>query len=61
MNRTNWKIFDYINELIHLAEILEVPGAAETIQVMLREMWTKFPKDCENNFVSKPKTVDIYC
>jgi hypothetical protein len=61
MNRTSWKIGNYINELIHLAEILEVPGAAETIQVMLREMWTKFPKECENNFVSKPKTVDIYC
>ena len=61
MNRTNWKIFDYINELIHLAEILEVPGAAETIQDILREMWTKFPKECENNLLSKAKTIDIDC
>jgi hypothetical protein len=61
MNRTSWKIGNYINELIHLAEITEVPGAVETIQVLLREMWAKFPQECENNFVSKPKTVDIYC
>ena len=61
MNRTNWKVFEYINELIYLAEIIEVPGSVETIQIMLKEMWTKFPKECENNFVSKPKSVDIYC
>jgi len=61
MNRTNWKIGNYINELIYLAEISEVPGSIETIQVLLREMWDKFPQECEYNYVSKPKTVDIYC
>lgn len=55
--RNNWKIADYINELIHLDEISEIPGISDIIQVMLKEMWVKFPRDCENNFVCKPKTV----
>jgi hypothetical protein len=60
--RNNWKIADYINELIHLDEISEIPGVSETIQVILKEMWGKFSQEeCENNFVSKPKTVDITC
>jgi hypothetical protein len=54
--RNNWKIADYINELIHLDEISEIPGVSETIQVIIKEMWAKFPQeDCENNFVCKPK------
>jgi hypothetical protein len=55
--RNNWKIADYINELIHLDEISEIPSISDIIQVMLKEMWAKFPQDCENNFVCKPKTV----
>ena len=54
MKRSDWKIGDYIQELIYLAEILDVPSAAETIQVMLKEMWAKYPRECENNFVSRP-------
>ena len=60
--RNNWKFSDYINELIHLDEISEIPEVAATIEVILKEMWGKFSQEeCENNFVSKPKTVDITC
>lgn len=45
---------DYMEELICIAEILEVPGMKAKLDETLREVWQKFPKECEDLGVRKP-------
>lgn len=46
MDRTNWNFSSYIEQIIMLSEITEVPGIEEQRKVLLKEVWTKFPDLC---------------
>jgi hypothetical protein len=55
MKRSDWKFSEYMEEIIFLAEISDVPGVDYAVQTMLTEMWAKYPRECEDNFVSLPR------
>jgi hypothetical protein len=46
MQKKYWRFEDYIEEIIHLSEITEVPGITEAREVLLTEVWHKFPAEC---------------
>lgn len=45
--RNDWTFSEYIEEIIMLSEIAEFPGIAQQRALMLREVWQKFPVECE--------------
>ena len=47
MDRTNWSFSSYIEEIILLSEITEIPGIIEKRIELLKEVWYKFPRECE--------------
>lgn len=50
----DWSFADYMEELICIAEVLEVPGMKAKLDETLREVWQKFPKECEDLGVRRP-------
>lgn len=47
MKRADWTFPTYIEEIIMLSEIIEVPGIKAKRQELIKEVWEKFPNDCE--------------
>jgi hypothetical protein len=45
--RNDWTFSAYIEEIIMLSEIAEIPGIAQKRALLLREVWHKFPVECE--------------
>ena len=45
MAREDWTFSTYMNEVIYLSEITEVPGATKLLTVLLKEMKERFPAD----------------
>lgn len=43
----NWTFAQYIEEIIDLSEIIEIPGVAQKRAELIREVWEKFPSECE--------------
>ena len=41
-----WDFNRFVEEVIHLSEISEVPGIAEARDKLIREMWARFPAEC---------------
>jgi len=37
----------YLNEIFNLSEISEIPGIKTAIDALIKEMWGKYPKECE--------------
>jgi hypothetical protein len=37
----------YLNEIFNLSEISEIPGVKTAIDVLIKTMWEKYPKECE--------------
>ena len=48
MQRNNWTFSQYIEEIILLSEIAEIPGMKQKREELIREVWVKYPKDCED-------------
>jgi hypothetical protein len=47
MNKTwHWTFLDFIDEIISLSEITEVPGISEQRADLLKEVWRRFPSEC---------------
>lgn len=46
MDRTKWTFASYIEEIITLSEITEVPGITEQRSGLIKEVWAKFPNEC---------------
>lgn len=44
MNRANWSLEDYLEEIIHLNEISEYENVDKRISELKREMKIRFPK-----------------
>lgn len=41
-----WDFRRFMEEVIHLSEIAEVPGIAEARDKLIQEMWARFPTEC---------------
>lgn len=48
MKRDSWTFATYIEEIILLSEIAEIPGIKQKRAELIREVWDKYPKDCED-------------
>lgn len=44
---STWTFSDFIEEIIVLSEITEVPGVEETRSSLLLEVWRRFPDQCK--------------
>lgn len=47
MKRENWMFSDYIEEIVALSEIVEIPGMLVRRNDLIREVWERFPVECE--------------
>lgn len=48
MDKTwHWTFVDFIEEIISLSEIIEVPGTVERRSELITEAWRRFPQECE--------------
>jgi hypothetical protein len=48
MTRDKWTFADYIEEIIALSEIIEIPGIRVRRDDLIKEVWSKFPSNCED-------------
>lgn len=46
-SKDNWTFSRFIEEIIHLSEISEVPGIEDARNALLREVWKRYPVECE--------------
>jgi hypothetical protein len=47
MVRETWSFSTYLEEIFLLSEIAEIPGIKTKTAELIREMWVKFPTECE--------------
>ena len=55
--RKEWTFKSYLDELIYMDEISEIPGVGEYRNTLIVEMWERFPKECADCAVVKPKSI----
>ena len=55
MKYDTWKFADFIEEIIYICEIIEVPGMKAKREVMLTETWKRFPKESEELGLTRPQ------
>ena len=48
MTRSNWTFEQYIEEVIMLSEIAEIPGVKAKRSELIREVWNRYPDQCED-------------
>lgn len=54
-SRTDWTFSQYIEEIVLISEILEVPGMKQKRSELIAEVWQKYPEHCEElDLVGKP-------
>lgn len=47
MKRMDWTFASYIEEIVMLSEIIEIPGMKAKRDELIREVWGKYPSECE--------------
>ena len=47
MKRSDWKFKDYLEEMVCICEVLEVPGMRSRLDEIREEVLRKFPVECE--------------
>ena len=47
MKRSDWTFASYIEEIVMLSEIIEIPGMKAKRDELIREVWGKYPGECE--------------
>ena len=47
MKRDGWSFSNYIEEIVLISEIIEIPGMASKRKELIMEVWDKFPEECE--------------
>jgi len=45
--RNDWTFERYLDEIIHLSEISEIPGVQSARETLIKEMWDRYPQDCK--------------
>lgn len=48
MKRNDWTFANYIEEIVMLSEMIEVPGIKAKRSELIKEVWSKFPQECED-------------
>lgn len=43
----NWTFSQFLEEIIHLSEISEIPEISKQRGDLIKEMWNKFPDECK--------------
>ena len=46
--RNEWTFSNYIEEIVLLSEIIEIPGMKEKRSELISEVWDRFPQECED-------------
>ena len=46
-NKANWTFSDYVEQVISLSAISEVPGIDEARAELIKEMWALYPVECK--------------
>lgn len=46
MTHTDWTFPQYIEEIVLLSEIAEIPGMKAKRQQLIEEVWKKYPSEC---------------
>jgi hypothetical protein len=44
--RKHWTFLSYLDELVYMDEISEIPGVVEYRNTLIDEVWERFPEDC---------------
>lgn len=44
----HWTFQDFIEEIISLSEITEVPGISGQRSQLIKEVWRRFPTECKH-------------
>lgn len=47
-SKDKWNFTRYMEEIIHLSEITEVPGIRQARNELIAEMWRRFPELCQS-------------
>ena len=47
-NRDSWTFSNYIEEIVMISEIIEIPGMKDKRTTLISEVWDKFPSECED-------------
>lgn len=47
LETSRWTFTDFIDEVIFLSEIVEVPGIQDRRSDLLLEVWKRFPSECK--------------
>jgi hypothetical protein len=45
--RDQWTFANYIEEIVLLSEISEIPGVEDKRLALIREAWGRYPEECE--------------
>lgn len=53
MKRDGWSFSNYIEEIVLISEIIEIPGMASKRKELVMEVWDKFPDDCASLGLTK--------
>lgn len=53
MKRQDWSFSNYIEEIVLISEIIEIPGMDFKRKELVMEVWDKFPADCEQLGLTK--------
>lgn len=46
-DHSDWTFAQFLEEIFHLSEIIEIPGVAAQKADLIKEMWGKFPNECK--------------
>jgi hypothetical protein len=47
MTRTDWTFAQYIEEIVMISEIIEIPGMKQKRDDLIKEVWERYPVQCE--------------
>ena len=48
MIRADWTFSQYIEEIVMISEIIEIPGMQQKRDVLLKEVWERYPAECQD-------------
>lgn len=46
--RKDWSFANYIEEIVLISEIIEIPGMKQKRDELIAEVWDRFPGECED-------------
>ncbi len=48
MSRANWTFSQYIEEIVMISEIIEIPGMKQKRDDLIKEVWERYPAECQD-------------